>query len=64
MVAIKSLGHLDRARYKAQRSCAENLMSGNGTTQNVKISFAFGIVGALGAGCSARLMIGGGGSTA
>jgi hypothetical protein len=30
----------------------------------VKISLAFGIAGALGAGCSARLMIGGGGSTA
>jgi hypothetical protein len=30
----------------------------------VKISFALGIAGALGAGCSAFLMIGGGGSTA
>ena len=32
--------------------------------QNVKMSFAFGMLGALGAGCSAFLMIGGGGSTA
>lgn len=32
--------------------------------QKVKISLAFGIAGALGAGCSAFLMIGGGGSTA
>ena len=34
------------------------------TLQNVKIWSAFGIDGALGAGCSAFLMIGGGGSTA
>jgi hypothetical protein len=57
MVAKMMLGHLDRTRHKRKKTKCSEL-------QNVKISLAFGIAGAFGAGCSARLMIGGGGSTA